>query len=247
MNPRQSRTARLRALSAAVLLLTVVCVTGAAPARVTPPLNGCVPDSARVVPVTVPEANETLPVAVLGHGRRMVVLSNQSDENLCSWLPFATTLIARGYAVALWDFGDASPVTELDHVVRTLRTATGVPRPFLAGASWGAKVSLIVAAQARPQVRGVVTLSAERILHPSTDVLDYVRKVRSPLLLVTADHDPYGSAEAAALFLEAAPTHHKTLISIPGTRHGTALLTAPAPTAVVPRILAFLRASEAGE
>jgi hypothetical protein len=46
--------------------------------------------------------------AVLGTGPVGVVLSNQSDQNLCGWLPFANTLAARGFRVLVYDYGTAA-------------------------------------------------------------------------------------------------------------------------------------------
>jgi hypothetical protein len=58
-------------------------------------LDGCVqPGSADLV-----EVGGGVQAAVLGTGPAGVVLSNQSDQNLCGWLPFAKTLAARGFRV----------------------------------------------------------------------------------------------------------------------------------------------------
>jgi alpha-beta hydrolase superfamily lysophospholipase len=85
-----------------------------------------------------------------------------------------------------------------------------------------------------------VSLSAESILRPATAVVDSVRHLRCPLLLVTADQDPYGSAQAARQFLTAAPSPVKHLVTAPGTDHGTALLTGRSAARTLPAILAFL-------
>jgi hypothetical protein len=46
--------------------------------------------------------------AVLGTGRLGVVLSNQSDQNLCGWLPFAKTLATRGFRALVYDYDTAA-------------------------------------------------------------------------------------------------------------------------------------------
>ncbi len=46
--------------------------------------------------VTVPDAGGgTLKLGIAGAGPRVVILSNESDEDLCSWLPFAARLTRR--------------------------------------------------------------------------------------------------------------------------------------------------------
>lgn len=191
-----------------------------------------------VVPVPVPGG--TVDAYLLGRGSRLVVLSNQSDEDHCAWAAFATTLARSGYRVALWDYLGGSPAAELSALVSRLR-ATGVTRTVLIGASKGAKASLVAAAGITPPVSGVVSLSAEAVLAPSTRVVDRVRRLPCPVLLVTSTADPYGSAPAARDFLAAAPTRDKHLVTVAGDGHGTRLLGGPAGATVVPAVLDFLR------
>lgn len=180
-----------------------------------------------------------LMIAVVGTGPRVVVLANESDETLCSWLAFTARLVASGYRVVLWDYGGASPVAELAGVTRRLRSS-GAKRVVLMGASEGAKAALIAAAQTRPIVQGVVSLSAETTLQSVINVVTYVRHLRCPLLLVTAVQDPYGSAQAAGQFRRAARSQVKLLVPVPGSDHGTALLSGKSAATTLPAILAFL-------
>jgi pimeloyl-ACP methyl ester carboxylesterase len=190
---------------------------------------------------SVPDAGGgSLTLGVIGTGSRAVLLSNESDEDLCSWLPFAARLAASGYRAVVWDYGGNPPADEIAGLVRRLRAA-GAGRVVLMGASEGAKASLIAGSKLSPAVQGVVSLSAEPVLSPGIMVLSYVRQLRCPLLLVTANQDPYGSAQAARQFLAAARSQRKELVRVPGTAHGTALLGGRSATATVPAILAFLR------
>src|SRR5512133_2932729 len=98
----------------AVLALTAACSTtrpGGPRATTAPPtaatsLDDCVgAGQARLV--AMPHG----PAAVLGHGPAGVVLSNQSDRNLCGWLPFGRVLAARGFQALLYDYGIAGDLS----------------------------------------------------------------------------------------------------------------------------------------
>jgi pimeloyl-ACP methyl ester carboxylesterase len=193
-------------------------------------LDGC----AARTPRDAVAAGEQIPLVMLGKGSETVVLSNESDEDLCSWLGFARRLAAAGYLVVLWDYGGDPPVTELIAVVAALRAAGDGPI-ILMGASEGAKASLVAAVQIRPAPLAVVSLSAEAALR-GTPVAPTVRHLPCPALLVTSANDPYGSAPAAATFMAEAPRGRAVLYAIPGDAHGTALLTGTVDT----RITRFL-------
>jgi pimeloyl-ACP methyl ester carboxylesterase len=214
-----------------------VAPSPAAPSPVA--LDNCF-TAARGTVTTVPDAGGgRLTLGIAGSGPRVVILANESDENLCSWLPFAARLAAAGYRAVLFDYGGNPPASEVATVVRRLRAAGGT-RIVLMGASEGAKASLIAAARLGPAVQGVVSLSAEAVLYPGITVVGFVRHLRCPLLLVTAKQDPYGSAQAARQFLAAAPGRGASLVAVPGADHGTALLSGRSGRTARPAVLAFL-------
>jgi hypothetical protein len=165
-----------------------------------------------------------LPVAILGTSQKAVVLSDESDENACSWRSIAATLAAAGYRVALYDYtGD--PRANLTSVVAYLR-GTGARTIALVGASEGAKTSIIVGAGLNPPADAVVSLSAEEALL-GTDVAPYAGQLRTATLFVTAQDDPFGAATATVADYRAAPAASKQLLVRTGMAHGTELLSDP--------------------
>lgn len=243
------RAATAWATALAGLLLAAGCapnLAASAPPQATPrasapaALDGCFTPAPGTTGSVPGPSGDTPTFATVGTGPRVVVLSNESDQDLCSWLPLASRLAAAGYRAVLWDYGPGVPTGELTRLVRHLRAA-GAARLVLMGASEGAKASLIAGARLRPAIQGIVSLSAESILQPGIVVANSVRRVHCPLLLVTAAGDPYGSAQAARQFLAAAPGHAKRLVRVPGMDHGTALLAGLSAATTLPAVTAFLR------
>ncbi|MFE0463951.1 alpha/beta hydrolase [Kitasatospora sp. NPDC058965] len=214
----------------------------ASPAATAPAEPACVaagrpsPDDA-VISVRGPGG--VFPAVVLGRGRRTVVLSDQSDRDLCSWLPTARRLTGAGYRVVLWDYDAGYPVQELSAVVAAVRAAGAGPVALL-GASKGAKTSVVAAAGLRPAVAGVAALSAEQVLSPDTAVVDYVPRLPCPLLLVTSVDDPWGSASAADAFRVAARPGTAQVVALPGAAHGVDLLSGPTADAASAAVDGFL-------
>jgi pimeloyl-ACP methyl ester carboxylesterase len=233
-------TARTGAVPSATASPRPATATARPAAPAPAPLDGCLPASPGHVEQVADPGGGTLTLAILGAGPRVVILSEQSDEFLCSWLPFARRLAAAGYRVVLWDFGGGPPADELTAVARHV-ASPGAARIILMGASEGAKASLVTAARLGSPVSGVVSLSAEAILSPGIEVAASVRRLHCPLLLATASQDAYGSAPAARQFIALAPSTVKRLVVVPGSDHGTALLSGRSGTRTVPAVISFLR------
>jgi pimeloyl-ACP methyl ester carboxylesterase len=171
-----------------------------------------------------------LTLALIGTGPRVVILSNQSDEDLCSWLPLAQRLVGRGLKVALYDYV-TSPRADLGRAIAYLRSH-GATAVSLVGASQGAKTSIIEGATVAPPVQAVVSLSAEDVLQ-GVAVAPYAAQLRVPTLFLTAAQDAYGSTSATTDYYRAAPAPTKRLVVVTGTAHGTALLKSASVTAAV--------------
>jgi len=137
---RKGSTVRLLGLLLAVLALAAACSTtrpGEPRATTAPPtapaaLDDCVgAGQARLV--AMPHG----PAAVLGRGPAGVVLSNQSDRNLCGWLPFGRVLAARGFQVLLYDYGIAGDLSDDIAAAVAKLHQLGARRVVLVGASQG--------------------------------------------------------------------------------------------------------------
>jgi len=210
-------------------MATVLAPTAAAG----PALDSCVPKTARVVRLRS-SAYTPLSAVVLGAGPRGVVLSNESDEDLCSWLPLAGRLAGSGFHVALYDYSGLSPVADLLAVSGELHRL-GARTIGLVGASEGAKASIAAAGGAR--AAAVVSISAERVLSGVGDLLPAARRLRAPILYLYARGDHLAETATPQLF-RATRAADKRLVGFPGIDHGTALLAhPPVPSLVV----SFLR------
>jgi pimeloyl-ACP methyl ester carboxylesterase len=185
--------------------------------------------------VVVTSDPTVLPAYLLGHGPDVVVASDQSDQDLCGWVPFARTLAADGFEVVLYDYL-FSDLGDLGRVVRRVR-ADGARHVSLLGASEGAKASIVDAVRLRPRVASVVSLSAETYLK-QLDVRRAGRRLHVPVLYLTAKGDEFGALAAGRDLDRVTPGPHR-LVVVPGTAHGVDLLgSAPVRT----QVAGFLRA-----
>jgi pimeloyl-ACP methyl ester carboxylesterase len=179
--------------------------------------------------------------AVLGTGPVGVVLSNQSDQNLCGWLPFGRTLAGRGFRVLLHDYA-GDPVEAIARGAAKLRSL-GARTVFLIGASEGAKASLVAGTTVRPPVAGVVSISPEQYLQ-GTDMVPVAARLRVPVLYLSARDDLVAGSAPSDLYKATTSSPSRRLAVLPGTAHGTDLLKGPGGPRAQALVLNFLRKHE---
>jgi pimeloyl-ACP methyl ester carboxylesterase len=189
-----------------------------------------------------------------GAGRTAVVLVHQYGADLCQWAPYATRLASlgfRAFALDLRGYGRSQHrpfpaglrfTADIATVVKEARRE-GATRVFVVGASLGANAAVVAAANIRPPITGMVSLSA-----PGTFRLDAVaaaRHLQVPALYVASEVDEGGiyATDAKTMFA-ATPVTDKSLAIVPGARHGVALVAGPG--RVRNLVEGFLRSHSAG-
>jgi alpha-beta hydrolase superfamily lysophospholipase len=169
-----------------------------------------------------------------GSGRTAVVLVHQRRGSMCQWVPYAKRLAALGYTAFALDLrgnGDSQwrpypgnqryggDVSAAVKVVRRL----GAHKVFLVGASLGGSAAISAAANTRPFVDGVVSVSGAADL---ADAINAVPRVRVPSLFVAGAGDTDFANDARRLYA-ASSAKDKTLEVLPGAyEHGTELVVA---------------------
>ena len=229
-------TGSLRGAALCIVLLSVAGAPAAGSSA--PSIDGCVRAGplVRVIRFAAGPGDE-LAAAVLGHGSAGVVLANESDLDLCAWLPFARVLERSGYRVLAFDYGNSPPSSEVGAAARELHRL-GARRVALVGASEGAKASIVAAARTKTGVTAVVSLSAERYLL-DVDVKPWAARLRRPILFVAARDDVYAAADTPTLY-RACSAPAKSLTMVAGSAHGVGLLDGTAGAGVRREIVRFL-------
>jgi alpha-beta hydrolase superfamily lysophospholipase len=189
-----------------------------------------------------------------GKGTTAVILTHQSEGDLCDWLPYARRLAARGFFVFPIDFrgygfssapfGPAATYRYPQDIAAAAKALRGLGKKkiFVVGASMGG-IAAVVAGATAAQVDGVVSVSSPARFR-GMDGVAAGKRLRLPVLYVAATGDDNAgydfSADATALH-RAAVSKRKRLELLPGTLHGIALVagSAKARTAVE----SFLRAN----
>jgi dienelactone hydrolase len=203
----------------------------AAHATAAPGRDPCLPAGAKHV--RVHGGVLVLSTSVVGSGPRGVVLSNQSDNTPCAWLPLANRLVRSGIRVALYYYSGEGAYKDTLAVAAKLRQL-GVKRIGLIGASEGAKSSIAAAGKARASA--VVSLSPERDLDGYGDLMPAARRLRTPILYLYAKGDPLSDLNAPQLYA-ATREKDKQIVAFAGSDHGTALLSHPGVPAMIERFL----------
>jgi pimeloyl-ACP methyl ester carboxylesterase len=221
---------------AAVLSSLVLAASAAAGQRGAPPKlrETCLTPSERAAAVSFRAADGTrLAGVLLGSGSRAVVLAHEFGLDLCSWLPYGRTLVGAGYrvlAIDLRGFGSSgrAPAQAANRFDRDVVAAAkllrrGARRIVLAGGSIGGAAVLVAASAIRPSVDGVISLSSPASA-PDVNALAAVRKLGAPVLFVNGKVDPIVPASDARRLYRAAGSRDKRLAILPGSSHGSALL-----------------------
>lgn len=194
------------------------------PAPGEPRIAFCVDEAtqqANGVTLTRPDG-ETVQALVEGDGDAAIVFANQSDDNLCPWLPHASEFVARGYQTLLFRYSNQADydmdVTAAIDAVRE-RGATTV---FLVGASKGGTAVLAAAATADPPVDAVVSLSAPTDFG-GVSATEHMAGFTTPVLFMAGTTD--GQFADAARELHAACTATDKRLETPATnQHGISML-----------------------
>ncbi len=219
-----------------VATIAIACSAAAAGAAAPQAYPGC--PAARGPDLDLRAADNTKIVAHRwGRGTTAVVLVHQSGADLCQWAPYATRLAGLGFRAFALDLRGAGrsqyrPLpaglrfsADIAAVVKEARRE-GAKRVFVVGASLGANAAIVAAANIRPLITGVASLSA-----PATFRLDAVaaaRRLQVPVLYAAAEVDEGGiyATDAKTMF-EATPVTDKSVAIVPGGKHGVALVAGP--------------------
>lgn len=169
-------------------------------------------------PVTFAVGEHDVEALLIGSGDTAVVFSNESDRDLCGWLPFARDVAKAGYTALLYEYGRASKEDQQTAAVEVLRQR-GAAAVILVGASVGANYSLRAALSIDPPIAGVVSLSAEQEYR-----LD---ELAVPVLFVSTQAEIYVAPERTREFYERAAATDKAVEILPGNEHGSDILLGP--------------------
>ena len=215
-------------------LLYGCCLTAAvlvANAAAAPGRDPCIPLGAKYV--RIHGGVLVLSMSVVGKGPRGVVLSNQSDNTPCGWLPIVNRLVRSGFRVAVYYYSGEGAYKDTVAVAAKLRSL-GARRIALVGASEGAKSS--IAAAARTRAAAVVSLSAELDLDGYGSLLPAARQLKAPVLYVYSKEDSLAEVNTPLLY-KATREKDKRLVALPGSEHGTTLLAHPSVRDTIVRFL----------
>ncbi len=187
-----------------------------------------------------------------GKGTTAVILTHQSEGDLCDWLPYAKRLAARGYFVFPIDFrgygfsdipaaGPYRYAQDIAAATKELRKL-GKRKVFVVGASMGGIAAVVAGANVSPPLAGVVSISSPA-RYRGMDGVKAGPRLRVPVLYLAATADDNGgfdfSKDAEAMFAKTA-AKDKRLELLPGAAHGIGLMASSARAKTL--VEGFLRA-----
>jgi len=179
-----------------------------------------------------------------GKGAVGVVLAHQYGSDHCEFMAFAHELAGRGYRAVAIDMrgfgasrGGVSYRLDRDLLAAATRLrADGATKVVLIGASMSGTAAIVAAAEAKPSVAGVVSLSGPAEFG-GLDAARAVTRLRVPVRFLAAASDPPSAPDARRLE-RLAPSRDKAVAVYAGALHGSSLLGLPRAKALV---LGFLR------
>ena len=172
-----------------------------------------------------------------GKGTTAVILTHQSEGDLCDWLPYARRLAARGYFVFPIDFrgygfsefrtGAAANryAADIAAAAKALRKL-GKRKIFVAGASMGGIAAVVAGANVSPPLAGVVSISSPA-RYRGMDGVKAGPRLRVPVLYLAAEADDnagFDFSNDAETMHAATGAADKQLELLPGALHGIALM-----------------------
>ena len=218
-------------LTRALLAALLVLLAGAAPVEA---WDGCTPKTGDV---RFTAADTTRLVGhAYGTGSTAIVVVHQRDGTMCQWTAYAQRLGKLGYralTIDLRNYGDSQerhyPANmryggDVVAAIKYVR-AQGAKKVFVLGASMGGSAAIDGAANARPSVDGVVSVSGAADL---VDAIEAVTRLRAPSLFLAGAGDRDFATDAHRLY-SASPAKDKKIDVVPGAyEHGTQLVAASA-------------------
>ena len=172
-----------------------------------------------------------------GHGTTTIVLAHQYGGDVCQWAPYARRLASLGYTAIAFDFrgfGLSQHRTgaallrysaDVSAAVKVARRS-GARDVIVVGASIGGNAAIVAAANTRPPVDGVVSLSG-----PATfrlDAVEAAKHLKVPVLYIAGTFDEGGiyRKDAETLY-DATAGSDKTIEFVPSSEHGVQLVSHP--------------------
>jgi pimeloyl-ACP methyl ester carboxylesterase len=158
-----------------------------------------------------------------------------SRGTLCQWVPYAQRLARMGYLALPFDFrnyGDSQRrnyavsrrwAGDIAAAVRAVRRL-GARKVFVVGASLGGSAGVQAAANVRPLVDGVVSVSGAADL---SGAIEAAARLEVPALFVAGARDEAYDQEARRLY-DATPVQDKAVVVVDRPEHGTQLVAASA-------------------